>query len=102
MADDSGEKSWRDRGADWLFQQGVSTVLLVLIVVGAWYGIPTWIDKIETGHRSERQDYLSAVKEQQVTFNDALKTMITDGREQRKELLDTARAIRDGKSERPN
>ncbi len=31
---------WKSRGLDWVFSQGVSTVLLMLICFGLWYGIP--------------------------------------------------------------
>lgn len=31
---------WKSRGLDWLFTQGVSTILLLLICFGLWYGIP--------------------------------------------------------------
>lgn len=52
--------SFRSRAAEWLFQQGVSTVLLGFIAVGAWFGIPAAVHELrdvldKTGKRHEHE-----------------------------------------------
>lgn len=65
----------REQLSDWLFQQGVSTVLLFAILAGGMYAarvmVPAHIEsikdgyqKIEDSHRKEREDYLKSMVEQ--------------------------------------
>ena len=65
----------REQLSDWLFQQGVSTVLLFAILAGGMYAarvmVPAHIESIKEGyrqmedsHKKEREDYLKAMVEQ--------------------------------------
>jgi hypothetical protein len=52
--DNTQSDSWKDLAAKWLFGQSVPTVLLVLILVGGFYGakvlIPEHLHEIQTGY----------------------------------------------------
>lgn len=67
------DRSFKQQAGDWLFQQGVSTVLLGFIAIGAWFGIPaavrevkdtivivtTKIDEEKAAHKDEVKDLSS-------------------------------------------
>ena len=65
-------RSFSQKAGDWLFQQGVSTVLLGFIAIGAWYGIPAAVTKITEELRDQRADYKAQVKDLGDTFKWAL------------------------------
>lgn len=58
-------RSWRERGADWLERQGVSTVLLCLMAgILTWFcyyifttGIPAHLNQIQTGYKELQAEY---------------------------------------------
>lgn len=63
--------TWKDRLAEWLFSQGVSTVLLVAILAAIAYGghhamttaIPKHLEQIQRGYKEVSEDHRQTVKE---------------------------------------
>ena len=68
----NGRKAWKDRASEWLFQQGVSTVLLFGIVICLWYGIPWW----ENRHQAERKEMRDELKEARTDYKQSLNEII--------------------------
>jgi hypothetical protein len=65
------EKTLRDNVFNWLYDQGVVTVLLFAILVGVWYSAPTIVAQVQSGydknaldHQKIADTYLQAVKAQ--------------------------------------
>lgn len=87
---DEQKASLKDRAAEWVFQQGTSTVLLIFIAAGAWYGIPRGIESLkqtltqmELSHREERlevakvyADAIKALSDQRDKDRDMMKDLI--------------------------
>ena len=63
---------WKARGLDWVFNQGISTILLLLICGAMWYGIP-WartcmkedMREIHETHKAAIDKTIDAFKEDQ-------------------------------------
>ncbi len=43
--------SWKERSFRWVENQGVSTILLIAILVGVWQAWPAAISQIQTGYQ---------------------------------------------------
>jgi hypothetical protein len=65
-------RSLKQQAGDWLFQQGVSTVLLFGILVGAWYGVPAAVREVRDTMKAETASHKGEVKELSETFKWAL------------------------------
>lgn len=48
--DEPTGKSLKEMAAKWVFSQGVSTVLLFVLIIGVWYGIPAHIEMVQKGY----------------------------------------------------
>lgn len=48
---------WRLKLIDWLFHQGVSTVLLFGLGVGIWVKLPAMMDAIDRGYQQNAKDH---------------------------------------------
>lgn len=55
-------QTFRSLAAQWLFQQGVSTVLLGFIAIGAWYGIPAAVHELRIVLDTTAQRHQTEVK----------------------------------------
>lgn len=64
MADDT-KLDLKSRVIDWVFTQGISTVLLLVLCVGAYHEVPKFLTAIEANHMTERSDYMRALKDAQ-------------------------------------
>ena len=72
---------WKARGLDWLFSQGISTILLLMICAGMWYGIP-WA---RTCMKDDIREIHAAHKD---TFENLIKTWDAHGDRQIKAFQD--------------
>ncbi len=51
------DQPWTVIGIRWLFNQGISSVLLILILYGIWSIVPTAIDQYITESRTARNEF---------------------------------------------
>jgi hypothetical protein len=70
----SGHEGWRAKALDWLFSQGVSTVLLFTVIGGVYRGVPQWIDQQTQATNLQNKQFSEALKVQQETADRILNT----------------------------
>lgn len=85
----TGERpAWKDTALDWLLSQGVSTVLLVVILFFLGYVIivlgPQHLTTIQEGFKDQQNDFKEVLREQRTDFTGSLK-------EQRAEFLEAVK-----------
>jgi hypothetical protein len=79
-----GDIGWKTLSANWLFHQGVSTVLLLLICLALWRGIPYVIEQ-----------YLSGLADQRVFYKERMDDYQERNTLQRQEFLKSMETYRD-------
>lgn len=89
---------WRLKLLDWLFHQGVSTVLLFGLGVGVWVKLPTMMETIDRGyqknasdHRQIAEKYLEAAQIHAKTVSDILVSQRTEQHEHQRMMVELLR-----------
>ena len=87
------DMSIKERAAEWLFQQGVSTTLLILILIGVWVKSPDLLSKIQEGYdrnaaqlNSAAEKYVSDSQRQQQLILELLQKSHGDARRHNKDI----------------
>ena len=85
---------------DWLLNQGASTVLLVLILAGAYYQVPILtrnvtdsFERIESLHSAELKEVRAESRQRQVEFREAMQDLEQTSRENTTRIVDRLDAI---------
>lgn len=73
----------------WVFQQGVSTVLLILIVVGLWKGGPVVLQE----QQAQRREFTQALADQQKSFATVIDKLTLDYEKERDEYRADVRSM---------
>lgn len=85
MSESPPQKTWKQLAADWLFAQGVSTVLLVVLVATLIYVIkvvvPEHIAMIQEGYREQRIAFQESLKQQAAMHESTVKYIMDSHRQ---------------------
>lgn len=79
---DGDDLSFKSRAAQWLFNQGASTILLFAIAAGIWKAAPYILEKIEVmadkheaAQKQARTDFSVRAERQEKVFSDTNQAM---------------------------
>jgi hypothetical protein len=85
------QKGLKENFFNWLYEQGVMTVLLFAILAGVWYSAPSIVRQIQAGydknaidHKTIADTYLDAVKVQAETSTSIMDQHARETRENRR------------------
>lgn len=103
MAEENDHKTWREKTADWLFAQGLGTVLLLLLVAGLlWFGhyaietgIPRHLDQIQQGYKEISDKHEIVVKHISDRNESTIKQVIDQNDRDRQAILSLVKKIRE-------
>ena len=95
------DMSTKQVAIDWLLHQGASTVLLVLILVGAYIQVPSLskhvtnsFERIELLHNAELKDARLETQNSQVEFRKAINDLEQTSRDNTTRIVDRLDAIK--------
>lgn len=87
--------SVKDKAITWVFNQGVSTVLLIAMCTGIWFKVPYVMDKIESGyvknadaHQKIADKNLEAMQLSRESVISMVDSYRTDAREHRRLVIE--------------
>lgn len=80
--------NWKSKALNWLFSQGVSTVLLFAILGGVYRGVPLWISQQTEATAIQRRDFTETLDIQRENFEKILVEQRHDHKEAVASMVD--------------
>ena len=85
--------NWWTLAANWVFHQGVSTVLLFLILYAVAEYLPPVVEKVQQDNRDARSEFLAANEVIRKEYREDLKSIVNSNQQLQQEILNVLRNI---------